>query len=400
MYEGLIAWVGQDVLVAPSIRLSTLARNCSNRRPLASDWGAIHRHRGVIARVRAPFVAKQPPIQLASTSSQRAIAVILILLIYFAISVAHQLTPYMALAGIGAPVLLGLLWRGWVLFLAMTLIAVGYTALHYNIISQQFGGIFSGGNVLDNASGVHVFHHGAEAMTAGIVRALAISMWLLALAAVLRKWRALGQVAIIAALAFSPFVILFAQRYGGEAIYRVFLFSSPWCALLIAGTLVKPLSIRWRQMVAVCVCAAALAAGLQGLYGLVAVDAFTPAEVTASLWLYSHAKHGSLVLLAAGDFPVLETADYNHYGLRPIPADPLIGTAWLNERNVAELQAWIANLGYSSTYVVFSHAMAEYADYYGAPFGYSQLVSAVRNRRGWSAVYQNADTIIYRVYAG
>ena len=31
---------------------------------------------------------------------------------------------------------------------------------------------------------------------------------------------------IVAVLAFSPFVILLVQSYGGEAIYRVFLFSA------------------------------------------------------------------------------------------------------------------------------------------------------------------------------
>jgi hypothetical protein len=68
-------------------------------------------------------------------------------------------------------------------------------------------------------------------------------------------------------------------------VYRVFLFTAPWCALLIAELRSAP----WRALVASVACVTALAAGMQGLYGPVEVDAFTPAEQAASVWLYAHA---------------------------------------------------------------------------------------------------------------
>ena len=86
-------------------------------------------------------------------------------------------------------------------------------------------------------------------MTAVIVRTLAVCMWLLALVAIVRRRRALGRVSIAAALAFSPFVIVFVQNYGGEAIYRVFLFSAPWCALLIAGPWCELRVVLWQRLV-------------------------------------------------------------------------------------------------------------------------------------------------------
>jgi hypothetical protein len=97
---------------------------------------------------------------------------------------------------------------------------------------------------------------------------------------------------------------------------------------------------------------------------------------------------------------VLETADYNSYNLQAMPADPQVGASWLDEANVSEVEAWIVSLGYHSAYVVFSRNMAAYTDYFGAPHGYAQLVNAVRSRPGWSVVYRNADTAIYRVHVG
>ena len=289
---------------------------------------------------------------------------------------------------------------GWLLLLMLAAIAGGYLALHYSLISQEFGGLFSGGNAFENASGVNIYHHGAEAMTADIVRMLAVCMWLLALIAIVRQRRALGRVSIAAALAFSPFVIVFVQNYGGEAIYRVFLFSAPWCALLIAGALVELRVALWQRLAVASACSVALAAGLQGLYGPVAVDGFTPAELAASQWLYSHAAPGSVLVLAADSFPMLETANYNSYALQVMPADPQVHEAWLDEADVAEVEAWIDSLGRRNVYVVFSRSDGRLCHLLRAPRGYTQLASAIRSRPGWSVVYRNADTTIYRVHVG
>ena len=398
LYEGLIAWVGQDYLSPQAFGyllwlgiVTILVRWLLVTVP-------VHAHRGVLARARAPFLV-QLPVSHGSTRARQAFAATLIAVVYFAIVAAHQLTPYMVIAGVGALVLLGVLRRGWLFLLILVAIAGAYLGLHYSLISQEFGGLFSGGNAFENASGVSINHHGAEAITAVIVRTLAVCMWMLTLIAIVLQRRAMGRVSIAAALAFSPFMVIFVQSYGGEAIYRVFLFSAPWCALLIALTLVELHAVLWQRLVVASTCSVALAAGLQGLYGPVAVDGFTPAELAASQWLYSHATHGSVFVLAADSFPMLETANYHSYGLAVMPADPLVsGGAWLDEADVAEVEAWIDSLGRRNAYVVLSRTMAAHATYFDAPHGYTQLASAIRSAPGWSVVYRNADTTIYRVH--
>ena len=104
-------------------------------------------------------------------------------------------------------------------------------------------------------------------------------------------------------------------------------------------------------------------------------------------------------MLPEDNFPDLETADFNDYNLVVIPAFPN-GPPTINEANLGEVQGWLASLGYHSAYVVFSRSMTAFADFYGAPYGYAQLVNAVRSRPGWSVVYRNADTTIYRVRVG
>ena len=132
--------------------------------------------------------------------------------------------------------------------------------------------------MFENASGSQgILHKAAELRTGEVVHALAGLMWVGAAVAIVVRWRSLGRVAIPAVLAFSPFVILGAQSYGGEAIYRVYLFSAPWCALLIAA-LIAEFRGAPRALASAVACTVALAGGLQGLYGPVAVYAFTPSD--------------------------------------------------------------------------------------------------------------------------
>ena len=396
MYEGLIGWVGQDYLSPQAFGYLLWLGIVAILIRWMLAMAPTHIKQGWIARARARFVTGLPRPR-ASSSAQRTMAMMLVSVIYFAIVAAHQLTPFFVLAGVGALVVLGLLRRGWLILLIMIAITGAYLASRYSLIVQQYGGLFSGSSVLQNAGGIKgIFHD--RATTVEIIRAytaISYSIWPVALAAIALQWRTLGRVAIPALLAFSPFMIILAQDYGGEAIYRVFLFSAPWCVLLIAGMLVRLRSALW-GLVATCVCIVTLAVGLQGSYDQVSIDAFTPSELTASLWLYNHAPPGSLFVLPVDDFPDLETANFNDYNLKVIPTKPN-SLPDINEANIGEVQEWIASQGYHTAYVVFSHSMAEYASFTGLPYGYAQMANVVRSRQGWSVIYHSPDVTIYLV---
>jgi hypothetical protein len=395
LYEGLVCWVGTDYLSPQAFGyLLWLAMILIILRWLRAPVSSDESH-GRLARLRAPLIAGMRPAP-ATTKAMRVIAVALVVTIYFAIVAAHQLTPYAALAGVGTLTVLDLVRPRWLLIL-MVAIAGAYLAPHYELIAHNFGPLFSGGNPIQNGSGTAGTQHaGPEATTALIVRALAGCMWLGALAAIALRRRALGRVLIPAALAFSPFLILGAQSYGGEAIYRVFLFSTPWCALLIAGALCE-LRLRRRWLLVGGVSLAVLFAGLQGLYGPVRVDAFTRGELSASQWLYGHVPKGSVIVLPQNNFPMLESADYNRYELQVMPADPQTGLSWMDEANLPQVKKWIAGLGHETVYMVVSRSMNASAEYYGAPKGYADLVHAIPTALPGSVVYHNDDATIYRL---
>lgn len=394
LYEGFIAWVGQDYL-SPQGFAFMLWLGIAN---IMVRWlvvpGPDDRASalGVVTRIRRRLLAWMPVPQ-AATRAERRVAIVLIAVIYFCIVSAHQLTPYMILLGVGSLVALGLLWRGWLLLGIMVIMAGGFLLPRYGLIVSQYGPLF-GGSAVSNASGVPVTGQGTQVFTAHVVHILAAAMWLLAAAAIVRHWRRLGEVAIPALLAFSPFVTVFIQSYGGEAIYRVYLFSAPWCALLIADALMELPATVWRRILAICACVGAIVAGMQGSYGVSAYEAYSEQELSASLWLYSHAPHGSLFVEAADNFPtVSETLNKV-----VIPADPQLGKAWVDEGNLTDVEDWMASYGQNTAYVVFAHSMAEYVNYYSVPHGYEALMRAAAHAVGWRVIYRNADTTIYQVH--
>jgi hypothetical protein len=397
LYEGFIAWIGQDYLSPQAFGYTLwLGIVLVIVRWLLLPGSAAVERRGIVSRLRRRLLVRMPVPPTASPA-ERTLAWILVVVMYFAIVAAHQLTPYMVLLGIGALVLLGLLWRGWLFLAVLVIVAIAYLVPRYGLVAQ-FGGLFSGGNALDNAAGAGLVVPGApEKFTAEFVHVLGAGMELFALVAIALKWRSLGRVAIPALLAFSPCVIVVVQSYGGEAIYRVLMFSAPWCAMLIADALVELRSIAWRRLLVAGACIATLTAGVEGLYGPVRSFAFVPQELTASLWLYSHAPRGSLLVLPADNFPMLEAPDYASFDETAMPSDPTNGAAWLKEDDLTAVDQWLASFQSNNDYVVFSNSMTNYRTYFGVPVGYSQLLSDVAHAPGWSVVYRNADTTIYRV---
>ena len=83
-----------------------------------------------------------------------------------------------------------------------------------------------------------------------------------------------------------------------------------------------------------------------------------------------------------------------------MPSDPTNGADWLKENDLTAVDQWLASFQSNNEYVVFSTGMNSYQSYFGVPVGYSQLVSNVAHAPGWSVVYRNADTTIYRVQVG
>ncbi|NMO56627.1 hypothetical protein HH310_36325 [Actinoplanes sp. TBRC 11911] len=328
--------------------------------------------------------------------------------VFAAITVSHQLSPFMMLVPVVVFALLGVLRPRW-LAGALILVVVAFVAPRLASVDSQYS-IFSL-DVLANAEGnANSWGTPEQAFSAEVSRVLAIGVWLAALGAVFLARKRLGRVALPALLAFLPLTTLIAGNYGGEAIYRVFAFSIPFVALLV-GTiwvgLIRRVRDRWgvpAMLASGALLAAIMLAGLQGLQGQVYVHQMSATDIDAAEYFYAHARPDSGLVLVAPNFPTKLTANYGSFNRGHVDVDiALVGdpefTGSLSAARLPDIESYIRNLHYDTNYLVVSQAMARYTDYFGTepPGTMAALDSAMRASPDWHVFYQAPGVTIFQL---
>ncbi|WJK34791.1 hypothetical protein [Solwaraspora sp. WMMA2065] len=341
------------------------------------------------------------------------------------LTAAHQLSPYLVVAQVAVLAALRLVRPRW-LPLAMGAVVLGYLLPRFGFVSEAFG-VFDGFDIFANAAGnAESWGSTGQAFSAIVVRTLALTVWALTVLAVLAYRRRLRTVLVPALLAATPFVLLAAQSYGGEAIYRVFLFSAPWCAFLIARAVVDRADLRrvdradlrrvgrrrrWLGPVAAVAVAVALggfALGtVQGRHGQLAVDRQTADEVAAARQLYAAAEPGATIAVATSNFPSRLTAAYPGFNT-DVPAgepDLVVGAqlrgAALDGEHLPTIEEFLGSFAGDPAYLVVSDGMRRQSDYFGyfAPGSLDRLERLLDGRDRWSVFQRSDDVTVYR-YAG
>jgi hypothetical protein len=369
--------------------------------PATADGGA-GEGAGRIARLRA-WPVRGMPARPGRTRRERIWACVAAVALFAAITVSHQLTPFVMLLPVLVLTVLGVL-RPRLLTVALGAVVVAFAAPRMGTVASQYH-LFNFDLVANAAGNADTWRTPEQEFSAVVARTLAIGVWLAALAAVWLRRKRPGRVLVPAALGFLPILTLAGGNYGGEAIYRVFAFSLPFAALLIAGIWVGR-KARGRIVVAASgpVFALVMLAGLQGLQGQLVVHQVRAADIVAAEYLYTHAEPNSSVVVAAPNFPTKLTGDYNRFNTRLTAVDiSLVGdpifTGDLDAQRVPEVETYVRALGTRTNYLVVSDAMAAYTDYFGMlPAGsMASLAAGLRASPGWTVFYQVPGITVFRL---
>jgi hypothetical protein len=242
---------------------------------------------------------------------------LLMLPLILAIVTSHQLTPLILVSVLGILSISRTRWRTTLpLFGAAAVLTVAWWAtvarpfieanLHsilksFGTLDTNVGSSLGARNVPDPAQRLIVHVELGAAIVISALAVVAVVLW-----RDLRRGPAL-------LLALAPIPLLVANDYGGEILFRAYLFALPGTAFLCAAMIYR---LPWRPGVRAAVSLAVLPALLVGFvlayYGKERQNYFSPAEVAASRYMFATAPHGSLIVGATSEYPAGYT-NYEYY---------------------------------------------------------------------------------------
>jgi hypothetical protein len=334
----------------------------------------------------------------------RAVRVVGITALFGAIMITHQLSPYILFGGVAALFVLGIL-RHRLLILVLVIMIVAYPLLHLTVIEKN--------PVLDildfsNAVGQQGFAQASPPQVLGseLAKVVTLGLWGGTAISCLSYRRRIGNIAIPLIWAAIPLSLVLVSNYGGEGIYRAFLFSSPWCALIIAVRLADLVRAPMLRLAAVGLWGifAALASAQAQDFGQYPMSQMPLSEIQASEYFLNHAPANSTLVEAVGNFPSRLNARYVLHNTPQLANEPALDGLpefqgyKLERMDPSVLASSVTNIAEGPAYLVIAPSMYPDLAYYGtfAPGTLPTLVQRLKVSDYWKLWYQDDGTVIFQ----
>jgi hypothetical protein len=416
-------WVGQDILSPQAfsyfiylniLLLAMVAAPAARRRLLSprilqrarSQWpGRWLRALPtfVLPRASEPSLAGAATEGWASSRAQRLLVTLTITVLFGAVAISHQLTPYTIAIVVGAFVIANVSSIRLMPILMTLIIFVWFTYSAVPFLQQFLHHEVSGfGEVRQNlsASVTARFSGTREHELIVYLRLLMTALlWGLAtLSAAVRLSRGRRDVAFIA-LGIAPFVLAGLQSYGGEIALRIYLFTLPAAAFFVAASLTSAFEAGHSRRIALAVTALSfvfLPLFLVARYGNERLDYFTRGEYETVRALYRLSPPGSQFFVLDGDLPWR----WQRYG-----SDRTFTLYEFVRIYSTELRVTpntIANTMRDSrrpAFLIFTPTQTTYASYIGgvAPETITRFKQLIADSPRFERIYKNKASVIYRL---
>lgn len=307
---------------------------------------------------------------LVGLSAQRAVGTLLILVLFGAMTITHQLTPYWVLLAIGILVASRKM-RPWWIVVPMAVMLFAFLAINWDQVSHFT--LFSSNPIKNTQTNIAVKGVLGQQITSAGVRALSASMWVTVGLALLYRWRKRQPFWTLGVFALSPMLILGGQNYGGEAIFRVFLYSLIGCSLVLAPLLMSTITQGTTRLLggsAVALIATALAA--QGNTGGWYANVVPKDQYDISRAIVGQAELPAYITSVAPVWPERVSWRYidyarfdRNYDVPMVTAKMLAHRHFDNDADYAEFIKALYMRPQASTYLIFSEQMHVYSWYFG-----------------------------------
>jgi hypothetical protein len=328
--------------------------------------------------------------------------------LWLAIVVTHQLTPVLILAAVGGLFVVRRIPLR--LIAVMAVVELVWVALGWKYLHSHFAVVNAPGLKTPTPQGSIAPHaQTAVAWAADGSRIVVAVLALLAAGGVLESLRRRRVDMTSIVLIVAPALVVPLQAYGGEGIFRAYIFALPWMAVLGARVLVRPAE-PWRRICRLTPTVMVVTAGfLFAYFGLERANYVSRDDVSTARFFETRlATPSTQMLLVAPNFPGPLTANYAADHIPPADSTDAVLSLYEPFRTLhsattgaRELAQFSASSRQRSVYVILSGSQTRYADLYGLyrPGFLTALHHALNQSRFFRVVYRTPDSAIYR-YVG
>ncbi|HEX2979620.1 MAG TPA: hypothetical protein VHO48_05095 [Anaerolineaceae bacterium] len=344
---------------------------------------------------------------LPSTPGQRVALLVVITLLMISMVFSHQLTPIMALSALLALVIFRRLYPGAavVLLAALTMSWIWFVATPF-VVENLRSLIVSVGTLQSNltSSFINLQQASPGQVTVAVMgRLLTISVAILGIAGYIMRRRHGHLDLTPLLLALAPLPILAINSYGGEVLFRVFLFSLPFFAFFIAALFFPDAQVQRGSIAPVAATLLTVAMLISfsfAYYGKEKQYYFSRDEVAASEYLFDIAPPGSMIIEGTRNYPTVYK-NYEQYRFVTISREPPEALQNMLANPVDTLARWMSDPKYPNTFLILTRSQKAEVDAVGTmPAGsLARIEEAVRLSGQFEVVYFNGDATIY-IYRG
>jgi hypothetical protein len=334
---------------------------------------------------------------------QRAGLMLVIILIFVVVASSHQLTPFMTIAAVtalvvcrrcssrGLPLLFLVIAVGWIISGARV-----FFTREVDSLIEAFGRVSD--NLNDNLIDLSRVPWGQRmvGLVARGLSGLVVAMAFLGAVRRLRRRYLDLSAMLLALVAFAP---LMGTGYGGEVVFRIYLFTVPFMVFFAAALMYPdPESGALRRTVTTTILVSlVLFLGFSfAHYGKDQQYHFTQDEIDASTYLYNSAPPGALLIEGSRSYPS-QFRNYEFFTYVPIKREPRKGQLRMLNNPVETLVRWMSNEEYTKAYLLITRSQKEAIEASGKmPAGFLESIErALLASPEFEVAYSNQNARIF-----
>ena len=350
------------------------------------------------------YVCYLAVIGLLIRRSTRRLTLVPFALLVAVVAASHQITPMMLLLAVTAlvalrrtsgwylPLLAGVLVAGWAFTAARSYTWANLTELVVGLGKP----VANAGETLEKTATIAT---GSQLAVVWGGRYVVLLATVIALIGVWRSWRLRGLRVTAILLMVLPGVLIGVTGFGGEILFRSFLFAAPFIAFLAAAACLPRDGRGYprRNLVITFLLTLAVLPGfLLGYYGKEHENYFTPAEVAAVARLDALAKPGSLLVEGSRNYPT-QFSNYERFTYVPIDREPQPGWQAVLDDPADRLDDWLSDRRYTDAYVLITRSQKIAVDDEGSlpPGSLQRVEDALRASPRFRVVVDTGDAVVF-----